>query len=77
MQATISTDDITATFTADAECQGEGGDGSPAYDAPRNIEIATLEILGIDATHLLALCPKLTDAVLDMVDESDFEGDGQ
>jgi len=25
----------------------------------------------------LALCPKLTDAVLDMVDKSDFEGDEQ
>ena len=75
MHATYYSGEIYATFTADAECQGTGGDGSPAYSAPVNIDIATLELLGSDAMHLLKLCPQLTLDVLALADELEFEGD--
>ena len=75
MHATHHSDDVLATFTANAECQGVGGDGSPAYNAPVNIQIATLELFGRDAMHLLKLCPQLTLDVLALADELEFEGD--
>jgi len=42
MRATYHNGDIFVSFTADAECQGVGADGSPAYNAPVNIQIEKL-----------------------------------
>jgi len=75
MRATYHNGDIFVSFTADAECQGVGADGSPAYNAPVNIEIEKLEMFGIAVTSLTFLRPKLTFYLLEMAEELEFTED--
>ena len=75
MRATYHNGDIFVSFTADAECQGVGADGSPAYNAPVNIQIEKLEMFGLAVTSLTFLRPKLTLYLLEMAEELDFTED--
>ena len=72
MRATYHNGDIFVSFTADAECQGVGADGSPAYNAPVNIQIEKLEMFGLAVTSLKFLRPKLTLYLLEMADDLEF-----
>ena len=75
MRATYHNGDIFVSFTADAECQGVGADGSPAYNAPVNIQIEKLEMFGLVVTSLTFLRPKLTLYLLEMAEELEFTED--
>ena len=75
MRATYHNGDIFVSFTADAEYQGVGADGSPAYNAPVNIQIEKLEMFGLAVTSLTFLRPKLTLYLLEMAEELDFTED--
>ena len=75
MRATYHNGDIFVSFTADAECQGVGADGSPAYNAPVNIQIEKLEMFGLAVTPLTFLRPKLKLYLLEMAEELEFTED--
>ena len=75
MRATYHNGDIFVSFTADAECQGVGADGSPAYNAPVNIQIEKLEMFGLAVTSLTFLRPKLKLHLLEMAEELEFTED--
>ena len=75
MRATYHNGDIFVSFTADAECQGVGADGSPRYNAPVNIQIEKLEMFGLAVTSLKFLRPKLTLYLRGMAEELEFTED--
>ena len=75
MRATYRNGDIFVIFTADAECQGVGADGSPAYNAPVNIQIEKLEMVGLDVTFQTGLWPTLTRVLLEKAEELEFTED--
>ena len=75
MRATYHNGDIFVSFTADAECQGVGADGSPRYNAPVNIQIEKLEMVGLDVTFQTGLWPTLTRVLLEMAEELKFTED--
>ena len=75
MRATYHNGDIFVSFTADAECQGVGADGSPRYNAPVNIQIENLEMFGLAVTSLTFLRPKLIRALLEKAEELEFTED--
>ena len=75
MRATYHNGDIFVSFTADAECQGVGADGSPAYNAPVNIQIEKLEMAGLDVTFQTGLWPILTSVLLEKAEELEFTED--
>jgi len=80
MRATYHNGDIFVSFTADAECQGVGADGSPAYNAPVNIQIEKLDMFGIDITQIEDVFWKgvhetIRDALLEKAEELEFTED--
>jgi len=75
MRATYHNGDIFVSFTADAECQGVGADGSPAYNAPVNIQIEKLEMFGLGVPFQTCLWPTLTRVLLEMAEELEFTED--
>jgi hypothetical protein len=75
MRATYHNGDIFVSFTADAECQGVGADGSPAYNAPVNIQIEKLEMFGLGVPFQTGLWPTLTRVLLEMAEELEFTED--
>ena len=75
MRATYHNGDIFVSFTADAECQGVGADGSPRYNAPVNIQIEKLELIGLEVPFQTGLWPTLTRVLLEMAEELEFTED--
>jgi len=74
-RATYHNGDIFVSFTADAECQGVGADGSPAYNAPVNIQIEKLEMFGLGVPFQTDLWPTLTRVLREMAEELEFTED--
>jgi hypothetical protein len=66
--ATVSTDRITITFSADMDRCDYGVPGSPVWYEPSNIEVVSVEILDVEVTFQL-LPPGLQQAIRDLADE--------
>jgi len=47
-QATYNTEEMTIVFSADMDRNDYGVQGSPVWYEPTNIEVDTVEILGVD-----------------------------
>jgi hypothetical protein len=70
--ATVSTDCITVVFEANLVQTDYGVPGSPVWDEVEDVEIDSLEILGVEVDPK-TLPTALVNAILRLADEAEFE----
>lgn len=74
MKATYNGEEIVVTFYGDAVRNDYGVPGSPVWHEPDNIEIASLEICGVDvADPDRRLPPDALGAIMMLADECEWE----